>query len=413
VFIKPSLGVAGDDETLEQQCVLFVTKARNDESWVENCVLDYLDFIRQRVEKREITGASAKVYIIVVKLFCETNKINGVEWKWFMGGLPRGSRSADDRPPTLEELRKIIEYPDRRMPSIITTMASSGIRIGAWEYLKWGHIEPIFRPSEAEEDGGGGGMMSGQGNKRLVAAKLRVYVGEPERYTTFITPEAYIELEKWMGFRKRCGEEITKESWVMRTLWDTAIRGAQGDLHNPVTLSRKALSNLIVRAEWAQGVRTKLAPGIRRHEFKEDHGFRKFFRTRAEHAGTRPSISKMLMGHSLGIDDSYFKPTEEEMLQDYLKAVPSLTIGDTITDDRAQMIAKAAVMKATAVAERKLEAERDARYREFDELKKNQERLEKVIAEQQEFQKWVKERMRLGHIKDDLAAWDDHTDKYK
>jgi integrase len=366
------LEVAGDDETLEQQCVLFVTKARNDESWVENCVLDYLDFIRQRVEKREITGASAKVYIIVVKLFCETNKINGVEWKWLMGGLPRGSRSADDRPPTLEELRKIIEYPDRRMPSIITTMASSGIRIGAWEYLKWGHIEPIYRFQN--EDGNNNNSAN-----KLVAAKLRVYVGEPERYTTFITPEAYIELEKWMNFRKRCGENITKESWVMRTLWDTAIRGAQGDLHNPVGLSRKALSNLIVRAEWAQGVRTKLAPGIRRHEFKEDHGFRKFFRTRAEHAGMRPSTSKMLMGHSLGIDDSYFKPTEEEMLQDYLKAVPSLTVGDTITEDKVQMIAKAAAIKATEVAERKLEVERERHYKEFEELKKEQEKLKKMF----------------------------------
>jgi hypothetical protein len=273
--------------------------------------------------------------------------------------------------------------------------------------MKWGHIEPIFRPNE-------------DGSRRLVAAKVRVYVGEPERYTTFITPEAYTELEKWMDFRKQCGEEITKESWVMRTLWDTALRergtnarGASSDLHNPVRLSRKAMSNLIVRAEWAQGARTRLASGQRRHEFKEDHGFRKFFRTHAEHGGMRITVIKMLMGHSLGLDDSYFKPTEEEMLNDYLKAVPSLTIGDTITEERVEGIAKAAAIKATAVAERKLEAERDARYREFEELKKNQERLEKVIAEQQEFQKWVKERMRLGHIKDDLAAWDDHTDKYK
>jgi hypothetical protein len=111
-----------EGETLEQQCILFVKACKD-----ENCVLDYLDFIRQRVDKREITGASAKVYIIVVKLFCDTNKINRIEWKWLMAGLPRGSRSADDRPPTLEELRKIIEYPDRRIPAIITTMSSGGI----------------------------------------------------------------------------------------------------------------------------------------------------------------------------------------------------------------------------------------------------------------------------------------------
>lgn len=32
-----------------------------------------------------------------------------------------------------------------------------------------------------------------------------------------------------------------------------------------------------------------------------------------------------LMGHSLGLSDSYYRPTEEEILNDYLKAVDALT----------------------------------------------------------------------------------------
>lgn len=163
-----------------------------------------------------------------------------------------------------------------------------------------------------------------------------MYVGEPEKYTAFITPEAYHAVEKWMDFRKSCGEKITKESWVLRTLWKTLRRsGPVTDIDNPQRLARGGLRSLISSAEWAQGVRTRLPPGVRRHEFKEDHGFRKFFRTHAEQAGMRLTIARMLMGQSLGIDDSYLKPTEEQMLEDYLKAVPSLTIGDTITEDRA------------------------------------------------------------------------------
>jgi hypothetical protein len=37
-----------------------------------------------------------------------------------------------------------------------------------------------------------------------------------------------------------------------------------------------------------------------------------------------------LMGHSLGLSDSYYRPTEEEILNDYLKAVDVLTINGDI-----------------------------------------------------------------------------------
>ncbi len=47
-------------------------------------------------------------------------------------------RHADDRAPTMEEIQKICEYPDRRIKGLDYTMASSGIRLGAWDYLYWG-----------------------------------------------------------------------------------------------------------------------------------------------------------------------------------------------------------------------------------------------------------------------------------
>ena len=79
-------------------------------------------------------------------------------------------------------------------------MASSGIRLGAWDLLLWEHITPITR----------------EGN--LVAAKVVVYAGDQERYRSFLTPEAYWELQKWMDFRNNSGEKISGKSWVMRDL---------------------------------------------------------------------------------------------------------------------------------------------------------------------------------------------------
>jgi hypothetical protein len=84
---------------------------------------------------------------------------------------------------------------------------------------------------------------------------------------------------------------------------------------------------LVENAIWTQGLRTKLPPGKRRHEFQADHGFRKFFKTHAEQV-MKPINVEVLMSHSTGVSDSYYRPLEKELLQDYLKAVDLLTIND-------------------------------------------------------------------------------------
>lgn len=40
----------------------------------------------------------------------------------------------------------------------------------------------------------------------------------------------------------------------------------------------------------------------------------------------KPINVELLMGHSTGISDSYYRPNENDLLQDYLNAVPELTI---------------------------------------------------------------------------------------
>lgn len=76
-------------------------------------------------------------------------------------------------------------------------MLSSGIRVGAWEELKWKHVTPIKDEKKGEN---------------IIAAKLLVYPGDEEEYYTFITPEAWNYLKEWMDFRVFHGEIITGES---------------------------------------------------------------------------------------------------------------------------------------------------------------------------------------------------------
>jgi hypothetical protein len=304
------IGIEGTD--MEERCRVFVQNARKDNGWAFRSIINFLQVQKERVDRKEITGSTIRNYVKAIKLFTEMNDIL-ISWKRITRGLPKGRKWADDRAPTIEEIRKIVEYPDRRIKPIVYTMVSSGIRLGAWDYLRWGHVSPIYR------NGGNGNV------DNLIAAKVIVYAGEEEQYFTFISPEAYRALADWMSFREKCGEKITADSWLMRNLWDNRITKGKGWATIPKKLKPSGVKALVENAIWTQGLRTKLPAGKRRHEFQADHGFRKFFKTHAEQV-MKPINVEVLMSHSTGVSDSYYRPVESVLLEDYIKAVDVLTI---------------------------------------------------------------------------------------
>ncbi len=139
-----------------------------------------------------------------------------------------------------------------------------------------------------------------------MAAKLVVYASEEDEYFTFITPEAYQELEKWRKFRENSGERMTESSWVMRDLWNAKEGFTHGLVSVPKKLRVSGIKSLIEEALWTGGIRRKLEPNTKRHEFQAGHGFRKWFKTRCELAGMKSINIEILMGHSIGISDSYY-----------------------------------------------------------------------------------------------------------
>ncbi len=81
-------------------------------------------------------------------------------------------------------------------------MVSSCIRVGSWNYLKWGDIIPVTK------------------NGLIVAAKIKVFNTKTNNYYyPFITSEAYSAVKDWMKYRESFGEKITSDSWIMRNLW--------------------------------------------------------------------------------------------------------------------------------------------------------------------------------------------------
>ncbi len=156
--------------SIQDRCKTFSLKSKDEPPWALGWVIKFLQMNKERVQRKEITAATPLNYVKTIKLFCEMNDIL-LPWKGITSGLPKARRYADDRAPTIEEVRKIIEYPDRRIKAIVLTMVSSGIRLGAWDYLKWKHIIPIEREG------------------KITAAKIVVYKGDPEEYISFTTPE--------------------------------------------------------------------------------------------------------------------------------------------------------------------------------------------------------------------------------
>jgi hypothetical protein len=237
-----------------------------------------------------------------------------LNWKLIARGIPSSKRATMDRSPTLEEINKVLEFPtDERVKPIVLVMVSTGIRMGAWEYLKWKHVTPIHN-----KEG------------KVIAAKMIVYAEEPEQYFTFMTSEAYASLKQYMDFRTSYGEYITGESWLMRDKWRTSnvtYGGRFGLASHPKQLRSRGLKTLIQDIYFKQGIRPKLVKGQKRHEFKGLHGFRKYYKTVCEQV-MKPANIELLIGHTIGISSSYYKPTEMLLLEEYLKAADSLTVNN-------------------------------------------------------------------------------------
>jgi hypothetical protein len=237
-----------------------MTKSQTDPKWANNKLMDFVLYQKERVYKDEIVYATIRNYLKTVKLFLEMNSdIPIVNWKRITKGIPSGKSAANDRAPTIEEIKKLVEYPDRRIKPIIYCMVSGGFRIGAWDYLKWKHITPI----KNEENG------------EIIGAKMVIYAGEPEEYYCFITPEALNSLQSWIDFRSSAGEEIKGESFLMRNLWQTTdfSYGAKwGLVKYPKQLKATGVKSLIERAMKAQRLVMPLPKGIKRREWKSGHG---------------------------------------------------------------------------------------------------------------------------------------------
>ncbi|MGZ5470557.1 MAG: hypothetical protein ACXWE0_02675 [Nitrososphaeraceae archaeon] len=56
------------DQIIEEKCNYFANKGMNDPGWAFNCIVRFLQFQKERVEKEEITGATLRNFTKAIKL---------------------------------------------------------------------------------------------------------------------------------------------------------------------------------------------------------------------------------------------------------------------------------------------------------------------------------------------------------
>ncbi|MGC2574402.1 MAG: hypothetical protein WA364_23055, partial [Candidatus Nitrosopolaris sp.] len=136
-------------------------------------------------------------------------------------------------------------------------------------------------------------------------------------YGIFEEQHKQASLEKYLDFRRQHGETISANSPLFRDKFDPLKQGEEergiGRGHHGHT--RRDAKDVVIpmtgpsvrqyynRLFRSIGIRNEPK---RRHEFSI-HGFRKYFKTMAEQSGMKPINVEILMGHSVGISDSYYR----------------------------------------------------------------------------------------------------------
>jgi integrase len=266
---------------------------------MSNLIIKYL------VDKK-ISRGYKNLVAAMLKHLCEINDVvlNWKKIKKFINSEKTGNETnGRDRAYTHKEIQKILDFCDQRMKTIFLILASTGLRIGALQSLRLSNLNKIDN-----------------------VYKITVYSGDNEEYFTFCTPEAANEIDIYLDFRKRHGEKLTGNSFLLTKKFDTNLT-IEGFIGQP--FGKKSLPVILEDYIRNSGLRNiDHANPHKRKDVPRLHGFRKFFTTQCINAKLNPEIREMLLGHKIGLASCYYKPTGQEMLEEYMKAVNNLTINE-------------------------------------------------------------------------------------
>lgn len=280
----------------------FIRLAKRSPKRAERQLVEFVRANRDRVASSTLANP-----IRAVKSFCDRKaKGNAIDWDEIEHELGKVNKVANDRGPDVKEIRKLLTMCDLKMTAVVLILASSGMRVGGFDYLRLGDVAFL-------ENG---------------LLKLTIYRGEVEEYNTFASTEAADAYRAYLESRAKMGEKLTSNSPAIRDKWsyDDLMRRKKRSKSKfkPLSMTTKSIQNQLGVLWVKSGVRKP--NGDERHEFQQAHGFRKFFETAAAKAVQDKGVERLK-----GRKTNYYKPSYEELEAEYLKVLPYILINEKYT----------------------------------------------------------------------------------
>jgi integrase len=269
------------------------------------------DFLITLVETRKLSYASVNLSYAAIKLFYDVNKVV-LNWKNLARYKGKFTRKVDDRLYTKDELKALLEHSDLRERVIVLTLLTTGMRVGALADITLGNMQYL---------------------EEYKLYKFTVYADDLNwRYVTFCTPECTFLINLYLSHRKKYGnEQLTKKSPLLVQKINASNFIKIGPMTSHLiqqTMTRLQYRSMVIEKETAD---TATQRGRIRKEFMRCHALRKKFNSICIENNMNFVIKEMLMGHkkNLGLDVNYFRPQQNQLLNEYLKVVDDLIVDES------------------------------------------------------------------------------------
>ena len=253
----------------------------------------------------------------IKKLF----KMNGLHFGWerIDATYPEPETNRETRGYTREEIAKILKFTNPLESAVTYLASSSGVRRGGFDFT-WDCINPVYNRGNTLVMGN----YNDEEDSDIVCGIITVYAGSNDQYFALFTPEAWEAIKvyrtKWRSDVLK--DPQPKDQFLKRT--GTTV----------VTLSCEAIANRLNKVLKKAKIREPLEAGKRNYVVPIMNGFRRFFNKINKETFSKDSplaalIKKeMMLSHTglLKLDKNYFQIHWKELVEEYLEAVPALTI---------------------------------------------------------------------------------------